>query len=187
VGAEAGDIEQVDERGWLCAPAAGLVGDWEAAYRENLGWVYRLIYGRVGNRPDAEDLTAEVFLRAQPRLRLAGAPEALRAYLSATSRTVVADYWRRHYDADVGHDLPDELASPAEGGGPTTPEGNTRRANRLLALLPDHYRRVLELRFLSGCSVRETAKTLQISVNHAKVLQHRALRRAAELGARELA
>jgi RNA polymerase sigma-70 factor (ECF subfamily) len=186
VGAEAGGIEHADEQGQAFAPAAGLVGDWEAAYRENLGWVYRLIYGRVGNRPDAEDLTAEVFLRALPRLRLSGAPEALRAYLSATCRAVVADYWRRHYDADVGHALPDELASAAESANATAVEDNTRRANRLLALLPDHYRRVLELRFLSGCSVRETAKTLQISVNHAKVLQHRALRRAAELGAREL-
>jgi RNA polymerase sigma-70 factor (ECF subfamily) len=184
VGAEAGRIEHADERGRACPPAAGLVGDWEAAYRENLGWVYRLIYGRVGNRPDAEDLTEDVFLRALPRLRLAGAPEALRAYLTATSRAVVADYWRRHYDAD---DLPSELAFAAEGGASATAvEDNTRRANRLLALLPDHYRRVLELRFLSGCSVRETAKTLQISVSHAKVLQHRALRRAAELGAREL-
>jgi RNA polymerase sigma-70 factor (ECF subfamily) len=183
VGAEADGIEHADERSQAFVPAAGLVGDWEAAYRENLGWVYRLIYGRVGNRPDAEDLTAEVFLRALPRLRLSGAPEPLRAYLSATCRAVVADYWRRHYDADG---LPDELASAAEGASPTAVEDNIRRANRLLALLPDHYRRVLELRFLSGCSVRETAKTLQISINHAKVLQHRALRRAAELGAREL-
>ena len=81
------------------------------------------------------------------------------AYLTATSRAVVADYWRRHREAD---DLPDEFASAAECVSATAVEDNTRRANRLLALLPDHYRRVLELRFLSGCSVRETAKRVQI-------------------------
>lgn len=32
---------------------------WEAAYRDNVGRLYRLMYSRVGNRPDAEDLTAE--------------------------------------------------------------------------------------------------------------------------------
>jgi RNA polymerase sigma-70 factor (ECF subfamily) len=32
--------------------------DWNAIYRDNVTWVYRLMYGKVGNQPDAEDLTA---------------------------------------------------------------------------------------------------------------------------------
>ena len=167
-------------------PAAGpgLARDWEAPYRENLGWVYRFIYGRVGNRPDAEDLTAEVFTRALPRLKLAAAPEQLRAYLATTARTVLADYWRRYYDLDlplVGDPGCAPAVPDAVGG-----DENARRANHLLALLPDQYRHVLQLRFLQGYSVRETARILGISVASAKVLQHRALRRAAELGRQEL-
>ncbi len=30
--------------------------DWESVYRDNVDRLYRLIYARVGNRPDAEDL-----------------------------------------------------------------------------------------------------------------------------------
>ena len=30
--------------------------------------IYRFIYARVGNRPDAEDLTAQVFMRAVEQL-----------------------------------------------------------------------------------------------------------------------
>lgn len=56
------------------AVAAGLAVDWEATYRENLTWVYRYIYGRVGNRVDAEDAAAEVFMRALPRLNRAVPP-----------------------------------------------------------------------------------------------------------------
>jgi len=166
-------------------PGPGVARDWEAAYRENLGWVYRLVYSRVGNRPDAEDVTAEVFTRTLPRLKLAAAPEQLRAYLATTARTVLADYWRRHYDLEfplAGDGGPAPPAPEAVGG-----DENVLRANRLLALLPEHYRRVLELRFLEGYSVRETARTLGISVASAKVLQYRALRRAAELGGQELA
>jgi RNA polymerase sigma-70 factor, ECF subfamily len=172
------------EPGSECAPGPGIALDWEVAYRENLGWVYHFVYGRVGNRPDAEDLTAEVFTRALPRLKLAAAPEQRRAYLATTARRLLADYWRRHYDLD--------LPLAVEGGpAPPTPaavsgDENAQRANHLLALLPDHYRRVLELRFLQGYSVRETARTLSISVASAKVLQHRALRLAAELGRQEL-
>jgi len=39
----------------------GRYADWEAIYRDNVTWVYRTIFARVGNQPDAEDLTAEVF------------------------------------------------------------------------------------------------------------------------------
>jgi RNA polymerase sigma-70 factor (ECF subfamily) len=40
---------------------------------------------------------------------------------------------------------------------------------------------VLELRFLEGCSIKEAAQALSVSVANAKVLQHRALRLAARV------
>ena len=64
-------------------------------------------------------------------------------------------------------------------GAGTTPDA---LVHQLLAGLPSNYRSILELRFLSGCSVRETAVRLGISVGNARVLQYRALRRAAEQG-----
>jgi RNA polymerase sigma-70 factor (ECF subfamily) len=51
----------------------------------------------------------------------------------------------------------------------------------VLSELPERYGRILELRFLQGLSVRESAAALAISVANAKVLQHRALRAASEL------
>ena len=44
---------------------------------------------------------------------------------------------------------------------------------------PDRYRRILELRFLEGCSVKESAREIGVSIANAKVMQHRALRLAA--------
>ena len=44
--------------------------DWAAVYADNAIWVYRMIFNRVGNQPDAEDLTTEVFLAALRPLRL---------------------------------------------------------------------------------------------------------------------
>ena len=43
--------------------------DWEL-YRDKVDRLYRLIYSRVGNRPDAEDLTSEVFRTALGPMRL---------------------------------------------------------------------------------------------------------------------
>jgi RNA polymerase sigma-70 factor (ECF subfamily) len=54
------------------------------------------------------------------------------------------------------------------------------KVRRLLQRLPDNYRRILELRFLQASSVREAASQMGVSVANAKVLQHRALRMAAQ-------
>jgi RNA polymerase sigma-70 factor (ECF subfamily) len=51
-----------------------------------------------------------------------------------------------------------------------------------MAALPERYRRILELRFLEGCTIKEAANAMSVSVSNAKVLQHRALRMAANIG-----
>lgn len=61
------------------------------------------------------------------------------------------------------------------------PSQHRRRVRRLLGALPANHRTILELRFLSGCSLREAAARMGTTVGNAKVLQYRALRRAAEL------
>jgi RNA polymerase sigma-70 factor (ECF subfamily) len=153
--------------------------DWESAYLDNAVRLYRLMYSKVGNRPDAEDLTSEVFKAAFKPLRLTASKGEVRAYLLATARTVLASHWRRRLGIDVTQIDPDfdvhELTAPL------TDSGAGKRALRILTTLPDRYRRVLELRFLESCSIKEAANAMHISVSNAKVLQHRALRMAARL------
>jgi len=150
---------------------------WDDIYTDNVVRLCRLIYSKVGNRPDAEDLTTEVFLTAMGPLRTTATRPEVRAYLVATARTVVAGFWRRRLGKEVTTvDLVQDLQflnePPPESDAPV-------RAQRLLAPLPDRYRRVLELRFLEARSIKETAHEIGVSVANAKILQHRALRMAA--------
>jgi len=150
---------------------------WDAVYEDNVTWVYRTIFARVGNRADAEDLTSEVFLAAMRPLRLTASTAEVRAYLRATARTVLAAHWR----ATVRREITsiDDVAAPLDSDAAisTAPQ----RVAAVLNELPDQYRRVLELRFLEGRSVRDSANAMRISVANAKVLQHRALRLAAQI------
>lgn len=152
---------------------------WEAVYDDNVTWVYRLLYARLGSRSDAEDLTSEVFLAALRPLRLSASVAEVRSYLRATARTVLAAHWRATMGREITA-IDDDVAAPdpepAEEAG-TAPQ----RVAAVLAQLPPQYRRVLELRFLQGCSVRESASEMGVSVANAKVLQHRALRLAAQI------
>lgn len=159
-------------------------GDWESVYRDNVDRLYRLMYAKVGNRPDAEDLTSEVFHTALRPLRLSSSKGEVRAYLLATARTVLASYWRRRLGQPVTTIDPEtDIADLTEPTGTEPPSDAPIRASRILQKLPERYRRILELRFLEACSIKETAHTMQVSVSNAKVLQHRALRMAANIDA----
>jgi len=50
-----------------------------------------------------------------------------------------------------------------------------------LALLPERFSRILELRFLRGYSIREAARELGVTEVNARVLQFRALHKAADI------
>jgi RNA polymerase sigma factor (sigma-70 family) len=151
--------------------------DWEAVYEDNAAWVYRTLFARVGNRADAEDLTAEVFLAALRPLRLTASIGEVRAYLRATARTVLAAHWRETLGREITSIEDIEQPPDSDEAISTAPQ----RVAQVLESLPDHYRRILELRFLQGNSIKESASELGISVANAKVLQHRALRLAAQV------
>lgn len=157
--------------------------DWESVYRDNIGRLYRLMYARVGNRPDAEDLTSEVFRTALGPLRLASSKGEVRSYLLVTAQTVLASHWRRTLGVSVTSIDPEsDLDALTESSGPEEVGDAPKRAGKILAALPERYRRILELRFLEACSIKEAAHAMAISVSNAKVLQHRALRMAAKIG-----
>ena len=113
---------------------------------------------------------------------MASSKGEVRAYLLATAKTVLAAHWRRHLGLPVTSiDEEADAGYLVEASGSDPLSDATRRAHEILGVLPDRYRRILELRFLEACSIKESAQSLGVSVSNAKVLQHRALRMAAKL------
>ena len=160
-------------------------GRFEEFYDAHVVPIYRYIYARVGNRPDAEDLTAQVFMRAVEQLDVSREPGQIASWLYRVSQNAVADHWRAFYRLPLVTE--DRLApgwEPVAGveAPARTDDPAAARVETVLRRLPAHYRRVLELRFLKRLSVAETAREMGVSHGNAKVLQYRALRRAALLG-----
>lgn len=144
------------------------------AYQTHVTAIYQYLYARVGNRPDAEDLTSVVFMKAIDGMRSDVSIAELRAWLYRVAQTTLADHWREFY-AEATAELEEDIRR--EGQGPENHEA-VSRVETVLSTLPENYRRVLELRFLRGYSVRETARELGLSETNVKVLQFRALNRA---------
>jgi RNA polymerase sigma-70 factor (ECF subfamily) len=143
-------------------------------YDANFERVYAFVARRVQNRPDAEDLTAEVFHQALARIaqfEWRGVPFA--AWLYRIAANAIADRWQRtsrEKRSPVADDPPDV-------SGRANPEEVERRARtfRLVAELPDDQRRVIEMRFAEEKSIAEIARELKRSAGAIKQLQFRAL------------
>ena len=140
--------------------------------------VFAFIYARVGNRADAEDLTQQVAMKAIPRLREGSAASAIRGYLFATARSVLGGFWSTRLGLSEV-ELHEDLAMAVPQAPPSEARADTVQA--ILAQLSDNYRRVLELRFLHGYSLKEVAADMNSTVGAVKVMQLRALRAAAKV------
>ncbi len=152
----------------------------EIAIRE-LEPVYGFLYSRVGKRADAEDLTQQVALKALPRLRDGAPVPAVRAYLYATARSVLASFWAgrsRLFELD----LPEDIVATDSGRELIPPPEAEEWVARILECLTPNQRRLLELRFLRGYTLKEVAAEMGKTVGSVKVMQLRALRAASVAG-----
>jgi len=152
-----------------------------AAYEANVGSVYRFLISRLGNREEAEDLTSQVFTKAIHSADWMRDPAEIHQWLMQVTRTTLADYWRTALRLRTTS-LEDLLAEGWQGPAALQETDDEVPQNTVAALLeglPPRYHEVLRYRFLLGYSIRETAAALGVTESNAKILQMRALQRAA--------
>jgi len=160
--------------------------DFQAFYQENVTLIYRFVLSHVGNREEAEDLTSQVFLKAVRGMNPKRSSQGMRKWLYQVARTTIADYWRNYYRLPTGS-LDELLGAGWDGSAAGEPARDSvvssshpgERVKRLMQALPEQYREVLNCRFLLNLSIRETATRLGLTEGNVKVLQFRALKRAA--------
>lgn len=145
--------------------------------------IYRFCFRKVGDPDVANDLTAQIFVRAIERLdRYKPRPGAtFRSWLFAIARNTIVDRWRRHrpttpLDPDL-HILTDD------DPGPEARAVHTDELDRLLAVLdrlPENHRDIIELR-LAGLTTNEVADALGMTQSAVKSAQSRAYKRLRDL------
>ncbi len=152
-----------------------------ALYEHYYDSIFRYVSFRTGNTTEAEDITAEVFVRmieSIHRFKWKGYPFS--SWLFRIAHNLVVDFYRKKgrrrmvslenappimeegvVDADARMDL--ELTM-----------GDVRKA---MEDLTDLQREAITLRFAAGLSVAETAKAMGKKDNAVKALQHAGLKK----------
>jgi RNA polymerase sigma-70 factor (TIGR02952 family) len=167
-------------------------GDGEAfgqLYDRYVDTVFRFVYFRVNDRTLAEDFTSETFLRALRRIStISYQGRDIGAWFITIARNIVLDHMK-----SARHRLEITTADTLEGN---DREQSTEDAvlgslasEQLMAAvkkLGDEQRECVMLRFIQGFSVSETAAVMGKNDGAIKALQHRAVRKLAELVGGEL-
>jgi RNA polymerase sigma-70 factor (ECF subfamily) len=151
--------------------------------------VFRYVLFRVGDRELAEDVTSETFLRALRRIgSVSYQGRDVGAWFVTIARNLVLDHVKSsRYRLEVATAEVDDSRRVEIG-----PEQQVISKVTTAALLEcveqlgDDQRECIVLRFLQGLSVAETAEVMHRNEGAVKALQHRAVRRLAQLLPTEL-
>jgi RNA polymerase sigma-70 factor (ECF subfamily) len=151
-----------------------------ALYRQYLPTVYKFLFYRVGNKAEAEDMTAEVFLRA---LRKVGdftwTGADFGAWLLRIARNLVLDNAKSsRARLEV---LNDEMPEDSGGEAPTAEAAclenlNCQEVYKAITKLRPDQREVITLRFLHGMGVGEVAEIMGKKEGTVRTLQFRGLK-----------
>jgi RNA polymerase sigma-70 factor (ECF subfamily) len=148
------------------------------------GDIYRMIYYRIRDRMDAEDLTQDVFIRAYRRISRLRETDRFRSWLFTIAVNRVNDYLRNKRvrsifkSADEGPDFYPEAGSPPEQPEAleqVLKEDFWRQVGRIAKKLSKMEREAFMLRFLDGLSISEIARVLNKSESTVKTHLYRAL------------
>ena len=153
----------------------------EALYRKYVAQVYNLALYELRDTHAAEDLTAQVFLRAMdglPMFREQREPpgSSFRVWLFQICRNALSNERRRvrrHPEAPL--DLALDVQSADDVQAEVIDRDQLARAWQHIARLPAERRQALVLRFVEEMSTREIGEVLGRSEGATRVLIHRAL------------
>jgi len=162
-------------------------GDGEAfgqLYDRYVDSIYRFIYYRVNDRALAEDFTSETFLRALRRITtISYQGRDIGAWFVTIARNIVLDHVksaRNRLEMTTGDTIESREVTPSTESAVL----DSLTSEHLLAAvkrLGDEQRECVMLRFIQGFSVAETAAVMGKNEGAIKALQHRAVKKLAEL------
>ncbi|MFC1978838.1 sigma-70 family RNA polymerase sigma factor [Chloroflexota bacterium] len=144
-------------------------------YEEYFDRIYRYIAVRLGDRTEAEDLTEQVFLNSLESIRSfkwRGTPFS--AWLFRIAHNQIVDYHRK---MSKRQNLPLDEAILSGGVDTAAAAELSLTMDELkvaIEKLTELQRQTILLRFVSGFSIAETAKSLGKSDGAVKALQHSA-------------
>jgi RNA polymerase sigma-70 factor (ECF subfamily) len=143
--------------------------------------IYRFVYFKVSSREEAEDVTAEVFLKTWNYLRENKEVKSFSGLLYRVARTSIIDLYRSRANEPVL--IGEEIEVGDRGAWYEKLEMKIENEKLILALkkLKQEYQEIIILRFVDELELNEIAEIMNKGAVAVRVTLHRALKKLQEI------
>ncbi|MEI7604389.1 MAG: sigma-70 family RNA polymerase sigma factor [bacterium] len=150
-------------------------------YTRYVSYVYSYVYTRVGNTAWTEDIVGETFISLIELSKKYNNSCKLSSFIIGISLNKIKQYREKNNNSKF-IDIDEELYIQNEEYEVEFSKTKSEIVMNILDKLPENYKQILIERFINNLTMKEAAEKLGISEENVRVLQHRALKKAAILG-----
>jgi RNA polymerase sigma-70 factor, ECF subfamily len=148
--------------------------------------VYNFVYSRVGNETWTQDIVSETFYTLIEVLKSYSSKSNLKSFIIGISANKIKQFWQKKYKQNESS-LDDSMIYIDEEDYDEKYESKiSGYLDQVLQELKEKYRNVLTCRFIKEKSIKETAEELGFSEANVRVIQNRALKKAAQIAQKYL-
>jgi len=149
--------------------------DFKRFYDKNYDRIYRFVFFRIGgDRDQAEDLVAEIFLKSLEKFHTYDPEKSNSAWLYTIAKNHLANYFRSKYFRDV-EPLDIEVWWQDQTWQMLDQEKDIKIFYKLLGELSNKEQKLVTLKYIEGYSYKEMSGMLGKSVQSLRVATHRAV------------
>jgi len=149
----------------------------EEVFNEQFPLIYNYIYFHVGNVTDAEDLTADVFVRAYKYWGSYSPGKGSRGeWLGGITRNIVKTYFKKRACRPQISQLSEFIAADICIEDSYLHKEELLQVFAQMDALPERQRELLSMKYLLRLTNREIAKATGISESNVGVLLHRSIK-----------
>jgi RNA polymerase sigma-70 factor (ECF subfamily) len=145
-------------------------------FERHHGGLFDFFCRTVGDRPAAEDLVQEVFIRILKYRRTYRDEGRFQTWMFHIARNVRTDHVRKRRPDQLTNDVPEPATDGAGHAAAVETAQDVERLRRALMRLPDDRRELVVLARYRGMSHDEIAAVLRVDSGTVRVRLHRALK-----------
>ncbi len=168
------DYNSFDDRTLVNSVIEGDSIAFDTLFARHRDMIYSMLLKFTGNNDDVEDLMQEAFMKAYLKIGLYDPKYDFGAWIYTIARNTFVDFNRtRKSNALNAQNLPLESSNSPQASAPT-PEDYIINAQqrsqieRYIAMLPEDYRQLFELRFIDEYSYEEISEKLDMKLGTVK-------------------
>ncbi|HOU76033.1 MAG TPA: sigma-70 family RNA polymerase sigma factor [Candidatus Dojkabacteria bacterium] len=158
---------------------------WQKLYEQTFTYMYKFVYSQTLHKEQTEDILSESYTKAFLNIKKFRAESSFKTWLYKIVKNELFRNFNKNKHIIQLTEEQEELIGKEDKD---LSEEEERRKTKSLQILvqnilhklPKVQSEILNLRFLLGYSIKETAEQMGISESNVKVIQHRAIKNARE-------